>query len=204
MRAKILAIAGLILLILALTMTPCCKTSSYQIAHQQETLRYDTGYVPDDPAPLKTELTKTINMSIALGYEDEPTEGTMYEIKMAVVDIRRGEKAWELLKNIEGNQPAPEGYDYIIAELSLRFTAVASSTRWFEQYEFVVDRSEFQAQSPDGTDFEIPDAQPPEPAMRGSIIGGQTMEGWLVFLVPKTELKPYLDYTKENLYFRLY
>jgi hypothetical protein len=205
MRGKRLVV-GFILASLALTLVvgaPGCKKSSYDIAHLGESPRYDTGYTIDTPAPIRTTVEKTIDLSILLG-EDMPYEASMHRVEVSVRDVWRGDKAWDLLKDVEGTVPAPEGYDYIVAKIKIDLYAEASSTRWFELYEYALSLHDLVAYSADGTRYQYSTIPPPPPKMIYTWVAGEKKEGYAVFTVARDDATPRMCVVRDLLWFQLY
>lgn len=149
------------------------------------------------------DVKKTIDLSIQFG-EDMPTEGTMHDYTVRMTEMLRGDKAWDKLKTVSGNQPAPEGYDYVLVKFRITLKAVASSTRWFDEFEYVSGPTDWVAFSADGTRYAYAQAQTPEPQMLLSLNPGDTKDGYIVAIVAKTDATPYMEDVKNNLYFALY
>ncbi|MGD9116083.1 MAG: hypothetical protein PVJ61_02730 [Dehalococcoidia bacterium] len=202
MRARKIII-GLVLLSLVLILIPGCKESSYELAHKKEAPSYEEGFVIENPAPIGYEVEKLIDLSVSAG-EDMPTEASMHYIYVTVKEVYRGEDAWELLKDIEGNEPAPAGYDYILADVDFGFFAAASSTRWFNLFEYIIERTQWLSYNADGTEYPPADVAPPEPIMRYHLTAGDEKEGWVVVLAPSDDAAPVLRLKRDNLWFMLY
>ncbi len=197
MRGKTLLIAGIIVLTLVSLVVPGCKPPSYIIAHQEEGPSFDEGRVKENPARVGIVIKQTIDMSVAMG-EDMPTEGTVHDINLRTTEVLRGADAWKKIQaaNPE-NKPAPDGYEYILAKMELKFTAVASSTRWFDHFELIIDGSKFGAFTSD-TYEEYPvveNAQLPlDQQMYGSMNAGETLTGYVLVQVKTTDKTPILEY----------
>ena len=204
MRTKRYVI-GLLLLALTLAVVGGCKTSTYEMAHKAEPPRYDAGFVIDNPAQVGQTIKKLIDLSVSAG-EDMPTEESMHEIFITVKEVYTGEAAWEKLQAVEGNEPAPDGYYYILAKVDIDLKAAASSSRWFNYFEFITDRSQFVAYSPDGTRYAHAQVKPPDPIMRYHMVTGDHEWGWVAFMVPDADDSPRMQVTKENtnLWFELF
>ena len=198
-------IIGILLLCLALTIIGSCKTSTYEMAHKMEPPRYDAGFVIDNPAQVGQTIEKLIDLSVSAG-EDMPTEESMHHIYVTVQEVYTGDAAWERLQQVEGNEPPSEGYYYILAKVNIKLEAAASSSRWFNYFEFITDRSQFVAYSPDHTRYAHANVMPPDPVMRYHMVTGDEKWGWLAFMVPESDNSPRMQITKENtnLWFELF
>jgi hypothetical protein len=196
-------IIGIFLLCLVLVIIPGCKTSSYEMAHKQESPSYEEGYVIDNPAPIGMEIEKLIDLSVTAG-EDMPTEASMHFIYVTVEEVYRGDEAWERLAEIDGNEPPPAGYDYIIAKIHFGFYAAASTTRWFNLFEYIIERTQWLAYSADGTEYPPAQVSPPEPVMRYHLVAGDEKDGWVAVMVDENDQTPVLRLKRDNLWFKLY
>jgi len=198
-------IVGILLLCLVLTVIGGCKTSTYEMAHKKEAPRYDAGFLIDNPAQVGQTITKLIDLSVSAG-EDMPSEESMHEITVTVKEVYTHEEAWEKLQAVEGNEPPDEGYYYILAKVDITLKAVASSSRWFNLFEYITDRSQFVAYSPEGDRYSHAQVMPPDPVMRFHMVTGDDKWGWVAFMVPESDDSPRMQITKENtnLWFELF
>jgi hypothetical protein len=214
MRGKKLLIAGITLLTLVSLLISSCggsiiKKDSYSIAHQEEPVTFEEGRVKENPARLNLAILQTVDLSIAAG-EDMPNEGTMHDLTVKTTELLRGDAAWAKLKTNPDNQPAPDGYEYILVKVQMTLKAVASSTRWFDFWELIIDGSKFIAYSSAPAFEQYPFVQnaamPLDEQCYGSLEAGKTLEGYILVEVPKTDLTPILEYISPDIpmYYKLY
>ena len=214
MRGKKTLITGLALFVLvALLMTAfgcggsLVREDSFIIAHQQEAPSFDEGRLKENPARVGVAITQIVDLSIS-GGEDMPTEGTMHDLTVKVNQVLRGEDAWKKLSAYPNNKPAPEGYEYVLANLTISLKGVASSTRWFDHMELLVDASKFPAFSSDFRKYDyVSNASLPlNELMFGSLDTGDTKTGWVLAQVEKSDPAPLLEYLCPGvpMWFKLY
>jgi hypothetical protein len=72
-----------------------------------------------DPYPIGTPVTTTITFGDAYATAIET-----YDAKITMIEVMRGERAWDLLnkQNASNRQPDPE-FEYILARVRFEFTA---------------------------------------------------------------------------------
>lgn len=163
--------------------------------------KYDTGFVPYKPAPLNYDVKKTIDIPI----EDVDPQNSIFDLTVRTTDILRGDSAWEKLKNITGNQPAPEGYEYILLKVKITLEREAPYTGNNGIFDYILKPTDFTAYSADESHYDYTqNVKSPEPQMYFEMKNGGTTEGWVVVMVDRNDTAPYLLFTKDNMYFALY
>jgi Domain of unknown function (DUF4352) len=119
----------------------------------------------------------------------------LYDAKITVLEVVRAEKAWDLLKQANASNPLPRpGFDYVLARVRFEFSARTSPA----PDSYVVNETQFAATDADGREFAVPDISTyPQPALRGTLKPGDSLEGWLVFLVPKNVSRPLMVFRED-------
>lgn len=112
----------------------------------------------------------------------------LYDAKITVVQVVRGEKAWEMLKAISTSNPPPKaGFDYLVARVRFEFSARTSPSH----YNYTIDETQFTAMKFDGTAYAAPSiAEQPMPDLQGTLKPGDSLEGWITFAVPRSNRQP--------------
>ena len=166
-------IIGFILACLVLTMAVCVKTATAQ------------GQSPSNPAPVRMPIMTAIECGE--GY----TSFELYDMRINLLEIVRGEKAWDLIKQTSAsNKPPKVGCEYILARIRFEFSSRGSPQECIHQ----LRPEEFTALSADGKEYETPSVVPPKPELSGRLRSGHSLEGWVVFLVAKDDSKPLMAF----------
>jgi len=143
------------------------------------------GNSPSSPAPAGKPLLTMIECGE--GY----TSQELYDMKITLVEVLRGKKAWDVLKGTNpSNNPPKAGFDYILVRVKLELF-VRGSRR---ECSYELRPEQFTALSADGREYEGPSVVPPKPELSNSLLSGESFEGWRVFLVPQGDSKPLMTF----------
>jgi hypothetical protein len=144
------------------------------------------GTSPSTAAPVKTVVAGIIECGE--GY----TSHELYDVKITVLQVLRGEEAWKRIKEAAGsNKPAEPGLEYILVRV--KFEYLARSIPGKCAHPLVPEQ--FAAYSAGGEDYKPASVVPPKPEMRKSIKSGDSLEGWLVFAVAKEDRAPLMSFS---------
>jgi hypothetical protein len=166
MKSKI--ILGCILACLILSMAVCVKTATAQ------------GHSPSSPAPLGMPVVTMIECGE--GY----TSHELFDMKITLLEIVRGGKAWDLIKQASvSNKPPKIGFEYVLARIRFEFASRGSPRGCNHD----LRREQLTALSADGKEYETPPVVPPKPELIGSLHSGKSLEGWAAFLVLQGDSK---------------
>lgn len=138
-------------------------------------------YSRNNPAPLNTIQTYTKT--------SEWYEADNYTVNVRVSEVIRGDAAWKKIKEENMfNDPAPDGYEYIMAKIA--FSVLDT------KIDVSVTPSEynFKTFSSNNEEMEHPSIVNPEPTLSGSLYEGGNTEGWITVMVKKDDPKPKLSY----------
>ncbi len=137
----------------------------------------------DQAQPLGRTLTTIIIFGDQYDGGDE-----LYDAKITVVQVVRGEKAWEMLKAISTSNPPPKaGFEYLLARVRFEFSARTSPSH----YNYTIDETQFTAINADGAAYAAaPIAEAPMPDLQGTLKPGDSLEGWITFIVPRANRQP--------------
>ena len=124
-----------------------------------------------------------------------------YDVKITLLEVLRGERSMDLLKNATASNGAPrEDLEYVLARVRFEFAARgAPGNKTWE-----LEGKQFSAFSGDGKPYENPSAVPPEPLLRGVLRSGNSQEGWLVFAVAREDTKPVMAFSPAGIWFQLF
>ena len=167
MKSRIML--GCILACLVFTMVLGIKTAAAQ------------GQSPSSPASVGMPVMTAIECGE--GY----TSFELYDMKINLLEIVRGAKAWDLIKEASAsNKPPKVGLEYILARIRLELSSRGPQQECVHE----LRPEEFTALSADGKEYESPSVVPPKPELNGSLRSGHSLEGWVVLSVAKDDSKP--------------
>jgi len=147
------------------------------------------GNSPFEPAPAGVQLSGIIECG--RGY----TTHELYDMKITLLEVIRGEDAWERLKQADsGNKPCDADSDYILAKVKFEYSSRTAPGQCVHK----ITPEQFTACSVEGMDFPSAESSLPKPEMRGDLKSGESLEGWVAFKVPKTEKEPLLSYSADS------
>lgn len=135
---------------------------------------------------------------------DEYSDG-IFTAEVSIKELIRGEAAWTQIQAAnQFNQPAPAGYEYILAKVSL---FISDATDKNAQYS--VSSLDFVLVSTSGVDYESDSIYPPEPKLYAKLYSGGSTEGWLSFKVKTDDIMPLIVFNKDysgkgGLWFKVY
>ncbi len=143
------------------------------------------GFSPFSPAPVGLQLESIIEC----GFGYRPHE--KYDIKITLLEVLRGNKAWELIKSASAaSKPPKDNYEYILARIKFDYYARGAPGDCVHE----LRQEEFTAFSAGGKQYEAASSVPPKPELTGKLSSGDSLEGWLVLEVEQSESKPLLRF----------
>jgi hypothetical protein len=147
------------------------------------------GSSPANPAPVGLMLGGIIECG--QGY----TSHELYDMKVTLMAVQRGEEAWERIKEADpSNKPPDPGFDYVLVRV--RFEYKARGTPGLCVHQLIPDQ--FSAYSAGGEDYRSVPVVAPKPEMRKALKSGEIHEGWLVFMVPQQDKVPLMSYSADS------
>jgi hypothetical protein len=163
--------------VLAILIAACSTTSAQT-----------PGSSPRNPIPKGTTLAGIIECGE--GY----TSHELYDVKIALAEIVRGEEAWKRLKEAsETNKPADPGFEYVIARFKFEYYARGNPGSCIHP----LSPDQFTAYSSSGEDYPNPAVVAPKPELRKGLKSGDIFEGWVVFLIPQQDKAPLVSYSAD-------
>jgi hypothetical protein len=138
---------------------------------------------PLDPHPTGMPVVTTITFGDAYSTAIEA-----YDARITVIEVLRGEKAWELLtKQNASNRKPDSGFEYVLARI--RFEFAAKGKPGDKNYE--LREGQFEAFSSDASiQYPLAHAVPPNPRLAGTLHSGDSAEGWIVLTVAREDQTP--------------
>lgn len=147
----------------------------------KDTTPVTSGYGYSNPAPLNTSQVVEVENILQ-----------KYKAEVAIKDIIRGEKAWEMIKEANMfNSPAPEGYEYILAKINFKLLDINDGQS------YNLSTVGFEMISSDGKKYDSAIVVEPEPMIDTELYKGASHEGWAAFLVKKDDAKPKLVFGRK-------
>jgi hypothetical protein len=144
------------------------------------------GSSPSQAAPSGVVLTGIVECGE--GY----TSHELYDMKLTLLEVLRGEEAWTLIKKADStNKPAESGTEYILARIKFEYFARGTPGLCIHQ----VVPEQFTAYSANGEDYKSAPVALPKPEMRKRFKSGESFEGWLAFMVARTDKSPLMSYS---------
>ena len=143
------------------------------------------GNSPSSPAPAGKPFLAMIECGE--GY----TSQELYDMKITLVEVLRGKRAWDFLKRATPSNNSPKtGFDYILVRVKLEFSARSPGRECSHE----LRPEQFAALSADGREYESPTVVPPKPGLSGNLRSGESFEGWRAFLVRQGDSKPLMTF----------
>jgi hypothetical protein len=122
------------------------------------------------------------------------TSHELYDLKMTLLEVIRGEEAWKRISEASAsNKPAKPESEYILARLRLEY--FARGTPGLCTHEVVPEQ--FTAYSANGEDYTSALVMPPKPELRKGMKSGESLEGWVAFVVAQNDKAPLLSYSAD-------
>ncbi len=147
------------------------------------------GSSPAAPAPKGVTLTGILECG--QGY----TSHELYDMKITLVEVIRGEEAWKRIREVSpSNKAAEPGSEYVLARIKFEYYARGTPGLCVHQ----LSPQQFSACSSDGQDYALAAIVPPAPEMRKSMKSGEMVEGWIAFAVAQQDKAPLMTYSADQ------
>lgn len=154
-----------------------------QIASAQQ------GSVPSDPAPAGVTMSGIIECGE--GY----TSHELYDMKITLLEVIRGDQAWKRLQEASSsNKPAEAGAEYLLAHIRYEYFARGVPGTCIHP----LAPEEFTAYSRNGEDYRSVSVVTPKPALRKGLKSGEKFEGWVAFAISKEDKAPLMLYSADS------
>jgi len=152
-----------------------------------------------------THVTTAIGTTVSAPVWVRETVPGAYEVEethtmsVTVLEVIRGNQAWDMVKAADASNKAPDtGYEYLLAKV--KFVYGSGGT-----LPYTLKKEYFKAYSSESTGYTTPSIVSPEPVFIGTMLyPGQIAEGWIPYIVSKTDNKPTMFYTGSTSWFQLY
>jgi len=122
------------------------------------------------------------------------TSHELYDIKITLMEVIRGEEAWKRIKEAAAsNKPAPSGSEYILARVKFEYRARGIPGLCVHK----LLPEQFTAYSAAGEDYKPISVAPPKPEMRKDLKSDDSIAGWLVFAAAKDDRAPLMSFSAD-------
>jgi len=122
------------------------------------------------------------------------TSHELYELKMTVLEVVRGEEAWKRLQEADAsNKPAAAGHEYILVRVRVEYKARGTPGLCIHP----LLPEQFTAYSADGEEYAAAAVVVPKPEVRRRMKSGDSLEGWVAFTVAQTDKAPLMSYSAD-------
>ena len=134
-------------------------------------------------------------VSIIIEFGEQYLGAQLYDAKITVLQVVRGKNAWNIVEQAGPSNPAPKPrFDYILARVRFEFSARTLPAP--DSYN--LNETQFIASDPNGREFATPIlAAYPRPRLNDALKPGDSLEGWLVFLVPQKVSQPLMVFRED-------
>jgi len=139
---------------------------------------------PVDPAPMKKPVATTVQIGDGYGVG---TLDQLYDVRITVLEVLRGEKAMALLKQANPSIQVPKpGFEYLLARIKFEFLAKTGS--------YGVSEDMFAATSAVGKEYDSLIVRQLKPSLNGRLYSGDALEGFVTFQVASEDSKPFMTF----------
>ena len=161
----------------------------FRFAAFASTVPTQSTAAPVDAHPVGAPVT------IIIEFGDEYLGSELYNAKITVLAVVRGEKAWGIVHEASASNPPPKpGFDYLLARVRFEFSARTSPAH----YHYNLNETQFTATAPEGQEFDAPILDvSPKPQLSGTLKPGDSVEGWLAFLIPQKVSRPVMVFRED-------
>jgi hypothetical protein len=140
------------------------------------------------------------NITIGEGYA---TDSEIIESAITLLEIVRGEKAWDMVKAASPSNRSPDsGMEYIAARIKFVFGVKRAAG----DLSYGIRDEQFALVSENGRQYQRPSIVVPKPELSGRLYPGDSLEGWIVLLVSMDDKKPLMSFGNNysRVWFKLY
>lgn len=137
-----------------------------------------------------------IPLSTIIVFGDQYNGGDeLYNVKITVAEVVRGEKAWQMVKAANAENVSPgAGMEYLLVRVKFEFSARNRP----EHYNYSLEPSQFSAMSAATEPYAVATlAAPVKPELRATLHDGDSANGWVAFLVPRSDHTPLMNFRED-------
>jgi hypothetical protein len=139
------------------------------------------------PAPVGTSINASLELTSV--YPRLPFNATF-----TVLEVVRGDQAYQRIKAANQFNDVPAaGKEYVLAKLRIKVTAIDD-----EESAVKFNKYMFTAVSSAGRDYPRVSTVDPEPEIEAQLYKGASHEGWVSFMVEKSDTAPLLTFARDS------
>ncbi len=190
-----------VLLICSILNIHACSNLSAQTHIASTTATSDNSKLNARVGPIATPIGSTVSCTIdveGVG-PSEYGQHELHDMKVTVLEVVRGEKAWELIRAADAFNKSPDaGFEYLLARIRLEYSMQGSQGGM----PYTLNQGCFKLYSAENKEYAVPSIAAPQPQLIGKVFySGSSYEGWVPF-VAATNDKPFLFYTSGSIWFQ--
>ncbi len=115
----------------------------------------------------------------------------LYEGQIVVLQVTRGEKAWDLIKEANAtNKPPASGMEYLVAKIRFSYSTKSEPGN----KSFLLRENMFTAFAENGKEYDPVSIAYPKVNLDTKLFAGDAVEGWVAFHVSKADAKPSMTF----------
>ena len=148
-------------------------------------------------APIGTTVLCTIDVE-GTG-PSEYGQHELHDVKITVLEVVRGSKAWELIRAADAsNRPPDTGFDYLLARIRFEYSVQGPQG----SMPYKLNQDCFKIYSSDNKEYAAPSITSAKPELIGrELYPGSSYEGWVPFMAAISD-KPILFYPQGGVWFQ--
>ena len=152
-----------------------------------------TGSSHLNPAPVGVSVKTIVERG------DAYSGAELCDVEITVLEVIRGEKAWESIKS-QGiaSKPPRAGFEYLLTHIRFAYSRRGIG---FGDGTYMVSEGQFITVSADGiTEYEVPSVvkQPENQLVELPMQSGETHEGWVLLQIPENVKEPLLAFKRQH------
>jgi hypothetical protein len=121
----------------------------------------------------------------------------IYDITITVLETVRGRKAMEMLQKASPkNKKPPEGHEYLLARVRFEMKGRAVSDTL--AFDLGNEPLQWVALTSDLMEYPQISVTAPNPALKGRVKSGESIEGWVAFAVDKKDSEPVMVFDPDS------
>lgn len=149
---------------------------------------------PSSPSSHATALGTPLRTIIVFG--DQYNGGDeLYDVKITIAEVLRGDRALQMVRAAGDTNAAPgAGMEYLLARVRFEFAARAQP----HHYDYTLEPAQFSATSASGRAYGAAGlGTAVKPELRGVLRPGDSAEGWVAFVVPRSDHTPLMMFRED-------
>ena len=177
--------------------TPTISTSGNELTLAAQTEMARTVPVKRIAAPIGTTVLCTIDVE-GTG-PSEYGQHELHDVKITVLEVVRGNKAWELIQAADASNRRPDtGFEYLLTRIRFEYSVQDPQGNML----YTLNQDCFKLYSSDNKEYPIPSITSAKPELIGrEFYPGSSYEGWVPFMAAMND-EPILFYPQGGVWFQ--